>query len=233
MRRINTLICGLITLCTITTAPTWACFSPTDHFAAEAVLNQPGITYDLTLLRQAIHITVDDETIVFRSHFHPDVAVVLSEQEDLILDPQHQFLGGLSVRIQIPTESVEGAEGVDLVEAIDVSKDTFDFQAAMWTELEWLATNQVVNGLMEVDLQSIVERVQVRLAGWNSRLVFSNGQWVPYFDSDGPQLLRDGANCSGFSGDQLPEGILILADPSTDTSPLGKLATIWGRLRVQ
>jgi hypothetical protein len=82
-----------------------ACFSPTDSFASEVVLNKPGITYNLQELRNSPNVTISDGNTVYRSHFDPRVAVVIREVKE-------DYLEGLSVKVQIPTQTVFISESV-------------------------------------------------------------------------------------------------------------------------
>ena len=79
--------------------PVLGCFNPSDHFAAEVLLNKPGISYNLTGIKASENVTIKDGAVVYRSHYNPAVAVALSEVDTA-------FTKGLSVRIQIPTQEV-------------------------------------------------------------------------------------------------------------------------------
>jgi len=78
---------------------TSACFNPTDSFAAEMLANKPDVKYDLTKIKQAQNVVVKEESIVYHSHFKETVAIVLTEEKG-------EILNGLSIRIQIPTKTV-------------------------------------------------------------------------------------------------------------------------------
>lgn len=71
-----------------------ACYNPMDSLAVEVYLNKPGLSYDLTSLMHAKNVLIEDERIVYRSHYDNRVAVILKEQD-----------GVLRVRIQIPAKS--------------------------------------------------------------------------------------------------------------------------------
>lgn len=82
-------------------SPLWAqaCFNPTDSFAVEVILNKTGIAYDLTKIREAVGVSTQDDSLIYRAHFNENVAVVLTENKGV---PEK----GLIVRIQIPTKEV-------------------------------------------------------------------------------------------------------------------------------
>ena len=94
---------------------TSACFNPTDFFAAEVVLNKIGITDDIEIFKNAENVRIDDGTIVYLSHYNADVAAVVSKIDNPVI--------GLSVRLQIPTKTVEVDGQIDLVPAVDINKD--------------------------------------------------------------------------------------------------------------
>ena len=215
-----------ISLIFVFTFQAFACFNPTDTFAAEVVLNKPGASYDLELVKQAANVSFEGGVFVYRSHFDKRVAAVLEEIDE---SGPAEMLKGLSVKIQIPTKR---AEPDDLVEAVDITKDDFDFKSAMKTELDWLATNDIINGVDEGDFTDIAEVTEAGLAGWNARVVYDEGKWLPYNETDNPMLFRD-ADCGGFDPEKLPwnDETIILPGPSS-VSPGGKLFTKWGKLKA-
>lgn len=206
----------------IVTHPAYPCFNPTDLFAAEVVLNRSGISCDLAPIRRARNVFSGDDVLVYRSHFDDRVAVILREIDDRPIIP----LKGLSVRIQIPTRRENGK----LVEAVDVKRKEFDFKSAMRIEIEWLRAKGVIRGITDEDIKGISEAVKAGNAGWNSRVVFDDGRWQPYYETKNPLLLRaKGDGCGGFALERMPEGMIALN--VSDLSPRDKLATTWGRCK--
>jgi hypothetical protein len=195
------------------------CFNPTDFFATEVVLNRPGISYSLEPIKRADNVSVKEGAFVYRSHFDDRIAVLLKEIEE-------GALKGLSLRIQIPTR----VERDDLVEAVDVKKEEFDFKSAVKVELEWLKANGVIRGIEGRDIAEISQVVKAGRAGWNSRIVFER-RWLPYNETENPMLLRDynGGGCGGFDLGNMPDGKIMLS--VTAISPRDKLATTWGRCK--
>jgi len=204
------------------------CFNPTDLFATEAVLSKPGASYDLALIESADNVSFDEGAFIYRSHFDNSVAVILTEVDE------GDFLKGLSVKVQIPTETIlrDGVE--DLAEAADLNlnKDEFDFKSAMRTELDWLNINKIIKGISREDIAEISEISEAGLAGWNARIVYEEEKWLPYNETDKPLLFRN-ADCGGFDPEKLPwnEDTIILPAP-TSVSFRGKLATRWGRIKA-
>ena len=144
-----------------------ACFNPTDFFAAEVVLNKTGITDDIEIFKNANNVRSDDGAIVYLSHYNADVAALVSKSDDSVI--------GLSVRLQIPTKTVEVDGQIDLVPAVDIDKDEFDFQTAMKVELEWLRKNMIIVGITDADIKIISEKAKVGTSSWNSRIVYEEG----------------------------------------------------------
>ena len=102
-------------------------------------------------------------------------------------------------------------EWMDLAEAVDVSADEFDWQEAMRTELAWLGDKGVISGLSDAEIEEIAAACERGVAGYNSRIIFEAGQWLPYRETNQPLLLKGeltGSGCGGFSLDALPKGSL-------------------------
>ena len=120
----------------------------------------------------------------------------------------------------------------DLVEAVDILRDDFDFRSAIKTELDWLRTNEIIKNIDEGDVVEISGISEAGHAGWNSRIVYENEKWLPYNETDNPMLFR-GVDCGGFDLEKLPwnDETIILPGPSSVGSE-GKLATKWGKLKA-
>lgn len=117
----------------------------------------------------------------------------------------------------------------NLVEAINIKKEEFDFESAMKTELDWLRSNSLIVGIADEDTQRIAEISEAGIAGWNSRIIYAKGKWQPFFDS-GFGMLRDGgANCGGFEPKKIPDGELELEKTAIKQIP--KAVTKWGEIK--
>jgi len=92
-----------LSLAFIFTFQAFACFNPTDMFAAEVLLSNPGATYDMAMIRSAENVSFEEGAFIYRSHFDARVAVILEEVDESAVA---EVLKGLSVKIQIPTENV-------------------------------------------------------------------------------------------------------------------------------
>jgi hypothetical protein len=95
----------------------------------------------------------------------------------------------------------------DLESAIGVAADDFDFGAAMKTELAYLRSVGVIVGLTDTDVDEIASVCVRGAAGFNSRIVYEDGEWVPYRETWNPILMKL-ADCGGFSITELPEGVV-------------------------
>jgi len=81
-------------------------------------------------------------------------------------------------------------------------------------------------------IEEISQKAKAGISGWNSRLVYEDGRWLPYYETDAPLLLRDkGGGCGGFNVDNMPEGQLLLPNPSNVT-PKDRLIITWGYIKV-
>ena len=85
---------------------------------------------------------------------------------------------------------LECSSSVDskLKPAVEVGEE--EVKAALKRELEWLAETGVVEGLSSSDIEAITAAARLGYAGWNSRLVWHSGAWVPYSEVPGAALLR-------------------------------------------
>lgn len=85
-------------------------------------------------------------------------------------------------------QKFEESRGSRLIPAYDISEE--EVKEALRIELEWLSKNGIITGLDENDLKAIVSSLRLGYAGWNNRLVWFNGKWVSYRDTEGAVLLR-------------------------------------------
>jgi hypothetical protein len=202
----------------------FACFNPTDFFATEVILNKPGVSYDLEPIRLAANVSFENGAFIYRSHFDKRVAVILEEINQRVLTEK---LNRLSVRIQIPTRTEDG----DLTEAIDVTKEDFDFKSAIKIELDWLANNGIIIGIGELDFAKIPVIVEAGTAGWNARIVYEDGKWLPYNQTKNPALIRS-MDCSGFALEKIAYEDTIILPIYNSISIKGRLVTCWGMMKT-
>ena len=85
-------------------------------------------------------------------------------------------------------EKFEETRGSPLAPAYNIGEE--DIRKALRAELKWLVENGVISGLSEDDVEDIVSAAKLGYAGWNSRLVWSEGRWVPYHSTEGAVVLR-------------------------------------------
>ena len=85
-------------------------------------------------------------------------------------------------------EKFEEPRGGRFVPAYDVGEE--DIRKALRAELKWLSESGVISGLSEDDIETIVSTAKLGYAGWNSRLVWSEGGWIPYGSTEGAVMLR-------------------------------------------
>ena len=90
-----------LSLAFVFTFQAFACFNPTDMFAAEVLLSNPEASYDMGLIRSAENVSFAEGAFVYRSHFDARVAVILEEVDESAVA---EVLKGLSVKIQIHSQ---------------------------------------------------------------------------------------------------------------------------------
>lgn len=197
---------GLIT-------PAQVCAQPEREFATEVLLNKESVSYDLSLFDPHIELgtVYKDEfnVYIYRSHFNPDLGVVIYE-----VDESYAGLVGLSVSLVIPTEWVEeplddpnstGDPEMILAPTVDIDPAILDWTQAMQMELGWLVDQSIITGLTETDLQEIGSGVGSWYAGWDYRIVYENGDWLPYNETQSPFEVFHGIY--QLDEDTLPETV--------------------------
>ncbi|WP_042697439.1 CGP-CTERM-anchored Cys-rich protein [Thermococcus sp. PK] len=103
-----------------------ACYNPMDSLAVEVRLNRPGIYYDLTPLKNAENVIIDDGSIIYRSHYDERVAVILKEVNS-----------SLWIRIQIPAKSFESTYAHASFESpLLISNESFERIKALGWEVK-------------------------------------------------------------------------------------------------
>ena len=241
---IPAILCVIIATVALLGPTACACLNSTDSFAAEVFLNKPGGVVHLELFEDAENVAPYGTSLLYRSHADARVAVILDYQVDVVLWSDRKGVSGLDVRLQIPTKEADGSEaetitlddGADirandalLVSAVDIDPETFDFQAAMRMELDWLWRSGVIGGFEAIDVEVIAGLSGRGVAGWNGRVVYDVDGWTPYPESSGLALIRDGIDCSVFGVGLAPSGDVSLR--ATGVDPVGTAATMWGALR--
>jgi hypothetical protein len=117
--------------------------------------------------------------------------------------------------LEIRNWEQQTSEWDDLEPAIDMSG--FDCVTALLVELDWLSENQVIENLTERDMDGMRKVAHQGTAGFNSRIVYEDGAWLPYSETGNPPLQR-GIDCSGFSITELPDEIVSSAPAPSQTS---------------
>lgn len=71
-----------------------------------------------------------------------------------------------------------------------VDFDESEVKAALKAELEWLVGSGVVTGLEPSEIERVASSAKLGYAGWNQRIVWYNGDWVPYSSVPGALPVR-------------------------------------------
>ena len=86
MKGRSVLIFALLAIAAVVIAGTsHACVSPEDPYSVEVLLNKPGLSYDLSMLKSAENVVdvnpeligVSGEVVVYKSHYHNDLAAIM------------------------------------------------------------------------------------------------------------------------------------------------------------
>ncbi|MEK7580390.1 MAG: hypothetical protein AAB465_02160, partial [Patescibacteria group bacterium] len=179
-----------------------ACMSPTDLFAVEVLLNKPGINYDLSQLKllPQKELIQNEGKFYYRSHFYPDIGVVLSEFNNN--EEKEKFL---DIRLQIPVEYKNFEDGEKLVPAINLDAERFDYKEALKIELNWLIEEKIISGLTDEDIKQIIIFANKGAAGNNATIRWGIDKdnnktgWLPYYQIKDALTLRGGVvkGCGG------------------------------------
>ena len=121
-------------------------------------------------------------------------------------------------------------------EEMKVPEPVFNFmdeeaKEALKTELEWLSNTGIVKGLTDEDIREIKNTTKVGYAGYNSRIFYEDGKWIPYSESENPQMVRVKALCS-FSlegiGIQIPTEDVVITEANTNISSSDTILVVFG-----
>jgi hypothetical protein len=96
----------------------------------------------------------------------------------------------------------------DLEPSVNVNVAAFNFGDAMMTELIWLRDNGVISGLTDADIDNITKEAKKGAAGYNSRIVYFQGNWQTY-SRTGQPLYKSVSGCDEFPLTVLPTGAVI------------------------
>ncbi len=209
-RSITLITIFLVIFLFISLAPVQASDLPENDFATEVLLTKSEFGYDLARFEPHIEAGTVNLTgfyYIYRSHFDRDLGVVLNE-----VNEPYAGVVGLSVSLVIPTEWQEAPPdnasypGMILVPTVELDPETLDWELAMYTELKWLLNESIIKGLTEATLRDLGMKVGAGYAGWNARIVYENGLWMPYNETEDPILVFGG---SGFqlNAQNLPDTV--------------------------
>ena len=107
--------------------------------------------------------------------------------------------------------------------AIGTGKATYTLAICNGTGCQASRSTPVVEALKE-------QLAKQGLAGWNSRIAYSEGKWLPYFETDDPYIIRIFAEDATIDeAVDVPKEMIIF--PTASVSPGGKSITQWGRVK--
>ena len=194
----------------LSSASVYACFDPTDKASIEVVLNKPGITYDLSRLREIKNIIEVEpgRLYIYRSHVHREVVVVLSLQKLVGSSDKPEYL---AVRVESPLAKINKTVmscGIDIVAS--VGKISTEHVRKVAEELGWYASiEEVSDGYIKGYLEKLVENTTIRIhmVGTRGSLKLSirtNGKSTEIVNEVN-KLLAEAFNLSGgaVSSDEL------------------------------
>ena len=123
----------------------------------------------------------------------------------------------------------EESVGSDVVPAFNVSES--EVREALRAELRQLLDLGVTAGLTEEDISEIVARARLGNSGWNERIVWWEGRWIPYSETGLPLVKCFGPEPEFLSSetlDRLGVGELGLGAEQTHESESSALVEVPG-----
>lgn len=181
--------------------PITACIDPASHYAFEVVLNKPGVSYNITVLRNLVLsgsvIEVNEFTYVFTYLFQVPLA---SKEESThnMSDPSTYYV---ELKFLVVVYIEKFSEGAPYVEELsDPSNIEYylgvrieslslpanireeDFSVIVEALIRYLVQIGVVTGLEWKDVEKVAGTARLGYAGWNNRLVYCDKLegWAPY-----------------------------------------------------
>ncbi|MEA2033340.1 MAG: hypothetical protein U9N41_07145 [Euryarchaeota archaeon] len=130
------------------------------------------------------------------------------------------------------TDALHGMER----EEMKVPEPVFNFtdeeaKEALKTELEWLSNTGVVKGLTDENIREIENTTKVGYAGYNSRVFYEDGKWIPYSESENPEMIRVKAVavCSfSLKGIQIPTEDVVITESNTNIGSSDMILVVFG-----
>jgi len=198
------------------------------------ILNPQTILLYKETLRWSIvqYETVDGNGVDFILNIMNAESISNEAREDF--QQMIAFYGFDESALDLLDAKMEVMKSVELVPDADIDEGEFDFQSAMRTELEWLKANGIIMGITDQDIAGISEASKAGVAGWNSRIIYSEDSWRPYYDTDDPNLIRllfeDASPPEVMETLEMPDGDVAFATASV--TPGGKSITKWGKIKT-
>ena len=124
-------------------------------------------------------------------------------------------------------------ENMSVMHAVSLiaEKGEYDFASAMKAELTWLQENGIIVGITQRDIADIASLTKPGSAGWNSRIVYSEGRWFPYYETNDAKIIR--TIMEGAEADAPTVGVPeeMVSFSTTSVSSSGKAITQWGKIK--
>jgi len=171
-----------------------------------------------------------------------NVVAIVFNYRGTLLEFESQVLDYIVHKLNVHEEDIE------MLSLSEISVPIVDLKSIEWStivkeELKELIGSNVIEGLNISDVEEISKIAKPGLAGWNSRVVYYNGSWTPYYETGSPMLLKcaiieETTETSTATTKPMPTSTLFeTLSPETEQveygvsretpSPLMKVATIF------
>lgn len=141
-------------------------------------------------IEKTYFLTENDVMYVFsKINGGVNVVAIALNYEGSLEEFKEQTLNYISHELKVSGEKIK------IVSLSEINVPIVDLENIEWCsivkeELKELISNGVVEGLSGADVEKLSEIAKPGLAGWNSRIVYYNGSWIPYYKTGNPMLLK-------------------------------------------
>jgi len=170
-------------------------------------------------------VTEDGVTYVFsKTNGGVNIVAIAFNYRGSLLEFEGKVLDYIVHKLKVSEENIE------MSSLSEISVPIVDLKSIEWNtivkgELKELIGNNVIEGLDMSDVEEISKIAKPGLAGWNSRVVYYNGSWIPYYETGSPMLLKCTPSTSSFtliptSYERMPPETTVTVTPTATPKPL-------------
>jgi len=135
-------------------------------------------------------VTGDGVTYVFsKINGGVNIVAVTFNYRGSLLEFERKVLDYIVHKLRVSEENIEMSSLSEISVPI-VDLESIEWSTIVEEELKELISNNIIEGLDISDIEEISKIAKPGLAGWNSRVVYYNGSWIPYYETGSSMLLK-------------------------------------------